>query len=289
MKKSLSFVVAILFSLTAFGQDAADLINKANEALKANQYAEAFEMYDKAMSNLGDVQVPKSINFNIAFAAMQAEKNEAALSYFDKAIQAGTEDAASGINVSKCYENKAVIYNKMKDLPNALASFEKALELSEDKPGSLIMNTAVTAFKLGNYEKAISFFDQAYTAGFRPEDALMNKAMAYKKLDNDEGFKQTLVAANEKFPENKKIATALAGVYVGEGNALYKGGVEILNAANTKVNEGKLKTEDAEYKSELEKVKAEFGKATEVLNLAVKLDPANPNAQKLIDACNQLK
>lgn len=282
MKKSLLLVAAIFFALGTFAQDAAELITKANDALKAGQFLEAFEMYDKAMNNLGTVEIDKSINYNIAFAAMQAEKNEAALSYFDKAIAAGT-------NVAKCYEYKAGVYNKMKDLPNALLNFEKALEASDDKPGSLYLNAANTAYKLENFEKALTYFDKAYEVGFKQEDVLLLKAMTYRKMNNNDAFKQTLITGNEKFPENKKFSTALAGIYVGEGNNLYKGGVDILNAANARVKAGKLKTEDPAYKAELTKVNAEFAKATEILQKALKLDSTNPNVQKLIDACKPLK
>lgn len=57
MKKRILLAVAVFLGIAAYAQDAAELINKANEALKANQFAEAFELYDKAMANLGDVQV----------------------------------------------------------------------------------------------------------------------------------------------------------------------------------------------------------------------------------------
>jgi tetratricopeptide (TPR) repeat protein len=282
MKKSLLLIVALAISLASVAQDAAELINKANDALKAGQFAQAFEMYEKAMSNLGTVEIDKSINYNIAFAAMEAEKNVAALSYFDKAIEAGT-------NVAKCYEYKGTIYNKMKDLQKALVNYEKAIELSEEKSGALLVNTANTAYKLENYEKALTYFDKALAEGFKQEDVLLLKAMTYRKMNNNEGFKETLVTGNEKFPENKKFSSALASIYVGEGNNFYKAGVEILNSANANVKAGKLKTEDQAYKDELSKVNAEFEKATEILKKALAVDPANQNAQKLIDACKPLK
>lgn len=282
MRKMFVLVIALLFSVGVFAQDAAELLKQANDALKANQFAQAFELFEKAMSNLGNVQVDKSINYNIAYAAMQAEKNEAALKYFDLAIEAG-------IKVPKCYENKAIIYNKLKDYTNAMASYEKAFELSEDKPGSLMMSIAVTAFRLEDFEKAVAWFDKAYVAGFKPEDALFNKAGALKRLNKNDEYKQALIQGNEKFPENKKFSANLAGIYFTEGNTIYKGGVDILNAANTKINEGKLKTTDDAYKSELTKAKDEFAKALELLEKSKQLDPANANTQKLIDAINKVK
>ena len=281
MKKYLLFFAAALLSCAAFAQDAAELINKANEAMKNRQFAEAFEAYDKAMNNLGDVEVDAAINFNIGFAAMQADKNEAALKYFDIAIEAGA-------NISKSWEYKASIYNKMKDFAKALESFEKAIETSEEDTGALCFNAAVLAFRLENFEKTIKYFDKAYEAGFRPQDAIFNKAAAQNRMGDSEGYKASLKAGNEKYPTDKKIASALANIYVSEGNEIYRDGAEILNAANTKVNEGAYTTEDDAYKAEMGKANAEFRKALETLENALKLDASNANAQKLIEAIKQI-
>jgi tetratricopeptide (TPR) repeat protein len=281
MKKYLLLFAAALLSFAVLAQDAAELINKANEAMKNRQYAEAFEAYDKAMNNLGDVEVDAAINFNIGFAAMQADKNEAALKYFDKAIEAGA-------NISKSWEYKASVYNKMKDVVKALDSFEKAIETSEEDTGALCFNAAVLAFRQENFEKTIKFFDKAYEAGFRPQDAIFNKAAAQNRMGDSEGYKASLQAGNEKYPTDQKIASALANVYVSEGNEIYRNGAEILNAANTKVNEGAYTTEDDAYKAELGKANAEFRKALETLENASKLDTSNANAQKLIEAIKQI-
>jgi tetratricopeptide (TPR) repeat protein len=281
MKKYFSLIAAALLTLAASGQDAAELINKANEAMKSKQYAVAFEAYDKAMNNLGDVEVDAAINFNVGFAAMQADKNEAALGYFDKAI-------AAGANVSKSWEYKASVYNKLKNFDKALESFEKAIETSEEENGGLCFNAAVLAFRLEKFEKTVTYFDKAIAANFRPQDAIFNKATALNRMNNDEGYKATLIAGNEKFPADPKIAAALANVYVSEGNENYRQGAEVLNTANTKVNEGAYTTEDNAYKAELAKANAQFKAALELLENAKKLDASNANAQKLIDAIKQV-
>ena len=281
MKKIFLFFVTLFIINAAFAQEAAEMINKANEAMKNRQYAEAFELYDNAMKNLGDVQVDASINFNIGFAAMQADKNEAALTYFDKAIEAGA-------NVPKAWEYKGTVYNKMKDAAKALECFEKAIETSEEDTGALSFNSAVLAFRLENFEKTVKYFDKAIASNFRPEDAYFNKAAALKRMGNDELYEATLVEANTKFPTDQKIAGALANAYVLKGNDLYTGGAAIINAANQKVTDGAFTTADAAYTTELDKAKVEFKKAMEVLEKAIKLDPKNANAQKLIDACKQV-
>jgi tetratricopeptide (TPR) repeat protein len=281
MKKYFFLLAAVLLSFAALAQDAAELINKANEAMKSKQYAEAFEAYDKAMNNLGDVEVDAAINFNIGFAALQADKNEAAIKYFDKAIEA---DA----NISKSWEYKASAYNKLKNFDLALQSFEKAIETSTEDTGALSFNAAVLAFRLENFAKTAQYFDNAYKANFRPQDAIFNKAAALNRMGDTKGYKDALVAGNEKFPTDKKIAAALANIYVSEGNEVYREGAEILNTANTKANEGAYTTEDDAYKAEMAKAKAEFKKAMELLEGALKLDATNANAQKLIEAVKQV-
>ncbi len=281
MKKYFFLLAAVLLSFAALAQDAAELINKANEAMKSKQYAEAFDAYDKAMNNLGDVEVDAAINFNIGFAALQADKNEAAIKYFDKAIEAGA-------NISKSWEYKASAYNKMKNFDLALQSFEKAIETSTEDTGALSFNAAVLAFRLENFAKTAQYFDNAYKANFRPQDAIFNKAAALNRMGDSKGYKDALVAGNEKFPTDKKIAAALANVYVSEGNEVYREGAEILNTANTKANEGAYTTEDDAYKAEMAKAKAEFKKAMELLEGALKLDATNANAQKLIEAVKQV-
>jgi tetratricopeptide (TPR) repeat protein len=281
MKKYFFLLAAVLLSFAALAQDAAELINKANEAMKSKQYAEAFDAYDKAMNNLGDVEVDAAINFNIGFAALQADKNEAAIKYFDKAIEAGA-------NVSKSWEYKASAYNKLKNFELALESFEKAIETSTEDTGALSFNAAVLAFRLENFAKTAQYFDNAFKANFRPQDAIFNKAAALNRMGDSKGYKDALVAGNEKFPTDKKIAAALANVYVSEGNEVYREGAEILNTANTKANEGAYTTEDDAYKAEMAKAKAEFKKAMELLEGALKLDATNANAQKLIEAVKQV-
>ena len=90
MKRVLLLVVAVFITVFSFAQDAAEKLNQAQEAIKAQDYAKAYTLYDDAMNNLGDVQVDASVNFNIGYAAYKAENLEGAIKYFDKAIESGT-------------------------------------------------------------------------------------------------------------------------------------------------------------------------------------------------------
>jgi tetratricopeptide (TPR) repeat protein len=278
MKQGLLLIVGVFLTVFSFAQDAAEKINQAQEALKAQDYAKAFTLYDEAMSNLGDVQVDASVNFNIGYAAYKAENLEGAVKYFDKAIESGT-------NISKCHEYKALAYNDKKDYANAVASFEQAIATSEEDTQSLVYNAAIAAYRGDLLDKAVELFGKSVETGYKAETAIYYKAVVLKKQDKDEEYKATLVEGAEKFPGEDKITSALANIYVSEGNDLYKKGAGILSAANQKVNDGEMTTADDAYTAEVNKAKAEFSAAVEILEKAKALDATNDNAQKLLDAC----
>jgi len=288
MKKSVSLLAVILFSLAALGQEAVVLINRSDSLFKVKKYAEALELYDKVIPTLEPEKVKESVYY-AAMAALNTGKNEVAIAYFDKAIIAKTSDASLKFELADCNQYKALVYSRLKDYANSMAFYEKAIELAPTKAGTLYYSTAIAAFNLNNFEKAVEYFGKSYEAGVKPEDAIVNQAVAYQRLKNDSMYKQTLVTGFEKFPANKSISSKLAAIYFSEGNNLYKSGVNILNATIKKVNEKKLKTEDAEYKSEIAKVNEIYSKATEVLKKSLELDATNPNTQKLIDACKPVK
>lgn len=280
--KSIFFIVVFVFgAYLGFAQDAADMINKANEALQGKEYAKAFELYETAMKNLGDVQIDAAINFNIGFAAFQAEKFENALPYFDKAI-------AANANVASAYKYKGDACVKLDRYDEAIEAYRKAIESGAEDKGSLYYNAGIAAYKGQKYDQAVDLFGKAVTENYNAENAFYYKAVSSKKLNKDEEYKQTLVEAAAKFPQEEKITSALANVYVGEGNELYKKGVTIINAANEKVKAGTLKTTDAAYTAELDKSKVQFKAALEILQKAKALDATNANAAKLIEACNSV-
>lgn len=281
MKKLILLVVAVSFTVFAFAQDAAEKLNQAQEALKAEDFAKAYQLYDEAMSNLGDVQVDDAINFNIGYAAYKAENLEGAVKYLNKAIEIGT-------NVSKSYEYLALTYNNEKDYANAVANFEKAIESSDEDTDALVYNAAIAAYRAKMMEKAVELFGKSVDNGYKGETAIYYKAAALKQLNKDDEYKLALEEGAEKFPGDDKIAPALANIYVSEGNELYKKGAAIISSANEKVNAGSLTTADAAYTSEVDKAKVEFKAAVEILEKAKALDASNENAQKLLDACNAL-
>ncbi len=282
MKKTGLLLLALILSVGVFAQNAAEKINKANEALKAKKYADAFKLYDEAMGNLGDVKVDKSINFNIGYAAYKSDNHEGAIKYFDKAIE-------NEVSVSKCYSYKAMVYTDMKKYKEAVDAYEKAAETAKEKDASLIYNGAIVAYKGKMYEKAVELFGKSVDEGYKAKTALYYKALMYSKLKQDDKYLETIKEGYEKYPKNKKFSSALVKNYVSEGNKLYQAGAAIVTAANKKVSSGAISTADAAYTKELSKAKAEFAKAKTILEKAIKIDAKNVNAKKLLDACNAIK
>lgn len=278
MKHVLFLIAALVIPVFTFAQDAAEKINQANEAMKAEDYAKAFSLYDDAMKNLGDVEVDEAINFNVGFAAYKSNNTEGAIRYFDKAIEAG-------VNVSKSHEYKAMVYNDLKDYAKSVASYEQAIATAEGEVETLTYNAAIAAYRGQLLPKAVELFGKCVDMGYRGETALYYKAATLNKLNKDAEYQAALEEGVKKFPEDDRFSKALANVYVSEGNTIYKKGVAILTAANEKVNSGAMTTADDAYTTALESAKKEFRAAVEVLEKAKALDATNQNAQKLIDAC----
>jgi tetratricopeptide (TPR) repeat protein len=279
MKQVLLLVVAVIFTFVCNAQDAAEKINQANEALKAKDYAKAYTLYDEAMSNIGDVQIDASINYNIGFAACKSGNVDGAVKYMGKAIEAGT-------NVSKCHETLADLYVEKKDYTNAIASYDKAIATSTENTDALVFKAASAAYNGNALDKSIEGFNKCIQNGYKGETAVFYKATILKKQGKDTEYKTTLEEGAVKYPGDAKICPALAKIYVNEGNELYKKGAAILGEANKKVTAGTLKTDAPAYIAEFEKSKVEFNSAIAVLEKAKALDATNKNVQTLLDACN---
>jgi tetratricopeptide (TPR) repeat protein len=277
MKNLFLLMSALLFSIFSVAQDAAEKINQANEAMQAEDYPKAYKLYNDAMNNLGDVEVPDAIYYNIGIAAYRSNNLEGAVKYFDRAIEAG-------VNVSKSHEFKALAYNDNEDYVNAVASYEKAAETADGEADALIYNAAIAAYRGELLDKAVELFSKSVENDYRGETALFYKAVTLRKQNKNDEYKATLEEGIQKYQNDERISSALANVYVSEGNELYKKGVAILTAANQKVSSGAISTADDAYTAEVEKAKKEFRQAVNVLDRALTLDPGNANAKKLKDA-----
>jgi molecular chaperone DnaK (HSP70) len=89
-------------------------------------------------------------------------------------------------------------------------------------------------------------------------------------------------------PDDEKIKSMLAVVYVKEANQFYTAGATILKAAAADVAASKYKTTDEPYKQAEEKAKAEFKNALPIIEKALSYDPDNASAKQIKAACEQM-
>ena len=281
--KRILLLFVILFSVVyvGFSQDAATLINNANSALKAKNYAKAYTLYESAMSNMGNVKIDDAINYNIGMAAFNAKKYSAAVKYLNKAVVAKA-------NLPQTYELLGKTYTKLSKTKEAIDSYKKAITAGNTDKGSIYYNAGIAAYKGKMYKEASDLFGNAVNEKYNPDKVLSLKALAVKKMGDMAGYKQILEDGVKAYPTNSKLKRSLANIYVGEGNSLYKNGVSILTKANAKVKAGAMKTTDDLYKKALLESKTKFTSAVKVLKQAVAIDSTNKNAISLINACSQM-
>ena len=195
-------------------------------------------------------------------------------------LSLGTIFAQSSVE-SKKAGNEAL---KAKDYAKALENYEKAISVwgTDSMDFAMIYNTAICAFQIKNYAKAVTYFDKAYVGKYKPEDSFFNKAMMVKLQKNNEEYVKLLNEGITKFPANVKFKSELSKFYLTEGSQHYNNGATILKGAIDNITAKKFKdTKDPAYKSEIEKVKKEFSAAIPSLVKALELNPDDANAKKL--------
>lgn len=281
--KRILLLFVILFSVASIGfsQDAATLINNANAALKAKNYAQAFTLYESAMSNMGDTKVDDAINYNIGFAAFNAKKYSAAVKYLNKAV-------AAKANLPQTYELLGKTYTKLSKTKEAIDSYKAAIDAGNTDKGSLYYNSGIAAYKGKMYKEASDLFGKAAGENYNPDKSTYLKALAVEKTGDLAAYKKVLEDGVKAYPNSSKLKKSLSNIYVSEGNKIYKKGVEVLSKANAKVKSGAMKTTDDSYKNALAESKTIFSSAIKVLKQAVAIDSKNKNALTLINACNQM-
>lgn len=178
---------------------------------------------------------------------------------------------------------------RSKNYPQALKLYEEALSHWKDEPKdtAMVYNLAYCAYQTKSFEKAIKYFDEAISLGYKKDVALLYKANAYKLMNNEDAYVKTLEEALVSQPNNMKVKQQLAIVYLKQANVFYTNGAKILKAAADDVTAKKYKTTDPQYKEAETKADAEFKKALPIIEKALTYDPNNETGKKLKEACQQ--
>ena len=179
---------------------------------------------------------------------------------------------------------------RAKNYPAALKLYEQALGKwgEEPKDTAMVYNMAVCAYQTKSFDKAIKLLDESIALNYKKETALLYKANVYKLMKKDDEYVKTLEEALTVSPNDEKIKSQLAQVYVKEANQFYTAGATILKAAAADVAASKYKTTDEPYKQAEEKAKAEFKNALPIVEKALSYDPENASAKQIKAACEQM-
>lgn len=202
MKRILTLLLASVFSLGLFAQDAAGLKNAGNEALRSKNYGEAltqFEAYFKVLDG-----EDKQTTFNAAYCANKLKDYEKAIVYFSKSIE-------SRYKVSSSYYFKARAYKKLKKTNEMIATLAEGLKA---KPGNSklekllyqhYMKQGIAAQKAGKLDKATTNFEKVAVLKGKKyrSDALYSLGVLY----SNEGSKILEKARPYANKEKKRYAT----------------------------------------------------------------------------------
>ena len=138
-----------------------------------------------------------------------------------------------------------------------------------------------------NYEKALKYFDQSFSMNRMKVSSLLSKSDVLKAMKNDAESLKAMEAAYAIAPKDAKVKAKLAGYYAKEASTVYAKGGDILTKANAEVTAGKLKPNDAAYKTALTDATAAFKKAMPIIDKALSYDETNATAKQLKAACQQ--
>jgi len=198
--KRLFFIGLMLFAIATVHSQTpeksfAELKNEGNAAIKAQDFPKALELYEQALTKLGDQPLADtSMIYNMGICALKSKSYDKALTYFDKTIAMNYKKVSSLVY-------KADVYRLTKKDAENLKTLEEALALSPDDPkikskiasyyvkeatafytkGSDIMakvNAQITAGKLKTVEEQKKA-EEPSVAEFKKALPLIEKALGY--------------------------------------------------------------------------------------------------------------
>lgn len=179
---------------------------------------------------------------------------------------------------------------KANDFPKALDMYEQAIAKLGASPITdtmMVYNMGVFAVNAKNYEKALKYFDQSFSMNRMKVSSLLSKSDVLKTMKNDAESLKAMEDAYAIAPKDAKVKSKLAGYYVKQASSAYSKGGNIINKANAEVTAGKLKPNDAAYKTALLDASAQFKIAMPLIDKALSYDDANTTAKQLKAACQQ--
>ncbi|MCU4157249.1 tetratricopeptide repeat protein [Carboxylicivirga sp. A043] len=174
---------------------------------------------------------------------------------------------------------------RAKNYKGALELFEKAIAAwgDEEMDAAMVYNTATSARKIKDYEKAQKYYDESKNLGYKADVSTYYIASSLKSLGKNEEMEKVLLAGIDEYGTSKYVKhmkKMLAGYYVKESNKLYQEGQDILNT-RADGNRDQWDAIKANAKTVLDEA-ADFAKK------ATEYDPTNKNAQAILTGIDGL-
>jgi len=200
MKK---FIVVFAFCIGIIGilnaQNAVDLKNEGNAALKEKKYAEALVKFEKALAAWEESEADNPMIYNTGYCAYRTKDYNKAVKYFDQSIEAGykTETAIrykamSSLKLNNEEEYVNVLIGGLDKYPNSkaikkdLSKYYNKKAKEQYNEGAKILKQAASNVGSGKYKTT----DDAYKAELAKakqefEDALIYVEKSLGYIPND--------------------------------------------------------------------------------------------------------
>ncbi|TRX70576.1 tol-pal system YbgF family protein [Carboxylicivirga sp. M1479] len=168
---------------------------------------------------------------------------------------------------------------RAKNYKGALELFEKAIAAwgEEEMDAAMVYNTATSARKIKDYEKAQKYYNESKNLAYKADVSTYYVASSLKSMGKNEEMEKVLLAGIEEYGASKYVGhmkKMLAGYYVKESNALYTKGQEILNS--------RVDGNRDQWDSIKAKAKVVLDESSAFAKKALEYDAANKNAQAIL-------
>jgi tetratricopeptide (TPR) repeat protein len=185
MMKRLILISIFCFALTSvFAQEAVELKNAGNEALKTKDYAKALENYEKAFAVWGDQPQDFPTIYNAGVCAFNLKDYPKSFKYFDQAI-------AGNYKVEMAYRYKATGYKAQNNTEAYLATLNEGIAKSPEN--SQLKDMLAKYYQVegtANYNSAAAILKAA-----------ADKVAAGKMKTTDPAYKAETDKAKKEFNE----------------------------------------------------------------------------------------
>lgn len=175
------------------------------------------------------------------------------------------------------YKNEGNEYLRNKNNQDALASYQKAIELWGDSlDKATVYNAATCAKAIQDYETSLTYYNKSIELGYKADYSLYYIAEIYGKQGKTEERIAKLEEGYELYKEGKVasfIQKGLSKEYVNKANTYYKEGNTILQEAQTAKPE--------QYADIEARAKVKFQESEVWVEKALEVNPTDTNATNM--------